>query len=162
MIKLGALAPNLKTMKKHTIKLSKKEKKSLRGILHTGSRPASVRNRAQVLFFSDKGIIDETISDMLGITVRAICNIRRNYCEKGLDKCIFGEKRSGRPREISTTDETELVALACSAPPEGRARWTLDLLKKNTEKKIGKSSIHLLLKKTGVNLGSKKCGVSEN
>jgi len=149
-------------MKKHTVKLSKKEKKSLKEILHTGSRSALVRNRAQVLFLSDQGIIDKTISDMLEITVRAICNIRRNYCEKGLAKCVFGEERSGRPREISITDETELVALACSAPPEGRARWTLDLLKKNTKKKIGKSSIHLLLKKTGVNLGSKKCGVLEN
>lgn len=146
-------------MKKHTIKLSEEEKKKLKGILHTGRCPASVRNRAQTLYFSDKGIIDETISDMLEITVRAICNIRRNYCERGLEKCVFGEERSGRPREISIKDETELVALACSAPPEGRARWTLDLLKKNAGKKIGKSSIHLLLKKTGVNLGNKRCGV---
>lgn len=149
-------------MKKYMVTLSEEEKKILSGILRTGSRTASVRNRAQVLDFSGKGLIDEVISGLLGITVRAICNIRRSYCEKGLEKCIFGEERSGRPREISVIDETELVALACSSPPEGRARWTLDLLKKNSKKKMGKSSIHLLLKKTGVNLGSKKCGVLES
>lgn len=148
-------------MKKYKIKLTPEEKKEVKDILHKGKQTASTRNRAHVLQLSDKGIKDADISNILDITIRAICNIRKSYCQKGLEKCVFGEKRSGRPKEITIVHETELVALACSDPPKGRARWTLELLKDNMNKKIGKSSIQLMLKKTGLSLGSKRCGVSE-
>ena len=148
-------------MKKYVVNLSEKKRAFLRNILQKGKHSATVRKRVQVLQMSDKGLKDEDISLLLEITVRAICNIRRHYCQKGIEKAVYGESRSGRPPKYDITDETELVALACSDPPEGRSKWTLDLLKENVNGLMGRSTIHLMLKKTDVNLGSKKCGVSE-
>ena len=148
-------------MKKHIIKLTSTEEKKIKLILRKGNHHASVRNRAQVLHLSHKGLGDEAIKEIVGITTRAICNIRKKYCIAGLEVTIYGASRVGRPAKFDIKDEAELTALACSEPPEGRARWTLNLLKDNMKKPIGKSTVHLLLKKTNASRGRKKCGVSE-
>lgn len=149
-------------MKKYIVTLSPEEKEELQMILHKGNHPASVRDRAQALLFSAKGLKDESISELLEINVRSVCNIRKKYCEAGLRRTVCGERRSGRPRKITTRDEADIVALACSDPPAGHVRWTLELLKEHSRKPIGKSSIQIILKKMNVSPGSERCGVSEN
>lgn len=149
-------------MKKREVKFTKEEAEFVEGILKRGNTLATVRRRAQVLELNNKGQSDKLISEMLGISTRSVSEIRKKYSEKGLKECIYGEHRSGRPKRISMEDETELVALACSSPPEGRARWTLELLEERMNQKMKKSSIQILLKKTEINHGNKKCGVLEN
>jgi len=67
-------------------------------------------------------------------------------------------ERSGQPVKYGTRQETEVIATACSKPPEGRARWTLELLTNSLKVKenlttINRESIRLILKKTNVTLG---------
>ena len=147
-------------MKKYIVHLSQKEKTQIKKILQKGKHLASVRNRAQILLLSNGGGKDRDIAIVTQGTVRTVCNVRKRYCEVGLEITLDGKHRSGRPKDFDSTDETELTALACSDPPEGNIRWTLELLREKMTKSIGKSTIHLMLKKTNINLGSKKCGVS--
>jgi transposase len=146
-------------VKKYIVKLSQKERKIIKDILHKGSHLASVRNRAQTLCLSADGMNDEGVKKVVGISINAICEIRKNFCLEGFERAVFGKKRSGRPPKFDANDEAQLTALACSNPPNGYARWSLELLKSNMKKPIGKSSVHLMLKKTRANRGNKKCGV---
>lgn len=147
-------------MKKYIVHLSQKEKIQIQKILQKGKHLASVRKRAQILFLSDGGGRDTDIASIIQGTVRTVCNVRKRYLEEGLEITLYGQTRPGRPKDFDSTDETELTALACSNPPKGNARWTLELLREKMTKSIGKSTIHLMLKKTNINLGSKRCGVS--
>ncbi len=148
-------------MKKYNVKLKKKEEKEIKKILRFGKHLASVRNRAQVLLLSHRGMKDEEISEIVSITTQSIHKIRSKYCNLGLKVAIYGLLRSGRPAKFDIKDEANLTALACSEAPEGSSRWTLGLLRSGMGNTMSVSTVHLLLKKTNANRGRKKCGVSE-
>lgn len=139
-------------MKKYFIKLTDPEKGIIKSTLESAD-VFGVRNRALILRFSDKGLKDKEIADLLEVTVRTVCNVRKYYYTKGLGKALSGESRPGRPKKFDKKDEAELIALSCSNPPEGHDRWTLELLRENMSKPIGKSMVHLMLKKTNSNHG---------
>jgi len=145
-------------MKKHIVSLTEKQKKELQKIIRQGGETASVRNRAQVLLLSNQGRTDSDIANIMFMSWRAIAGIRRRYSEEGFEATLFDKARSGRPPTYTADDEAELTALACSEPPKGRERWTLELLQEAMKKRkgyegIAKNTIRLLLKKTEQNLG---------
>lgn len=151
-------------MKKHVVKLTEDQKKELQKILQKGGTTASVRNRAQILLLSDEGRTDGDIAEVMFMSWRAIAGIRRRYGEEGFECALYDKPRSGRPKVYEVNHEVELTAIACTDPPEGRVKWTLELLQKEMQKKkgceeIARNTIRLMLKKTNVNPGSKKCGV---
>ena len=74
-----------------------------------------------------KGEGNQEIADALGVSWRTVIRIKNRYKEEGVD-AIKEHSRPGRPPRITGDIEAKLVMLACSAPPEGRARWTLQLL----------------------------------
>ena len=87
------------------------------------------------------------------------------YQEKGLDHALYDAPRSGQPTKYDTNQQAEVVALACSQPPEGSARWTIRLLTVAARHRpklegINRESVRQILKKTSVNLGAKRCGAS--
>jgi putative transposase len=147
--------------KKYIIKLKKEEEKKIKQILRSGVYSASVRNRVQILSLSNKGFSDKDICNIVEVRRTCVSSVKKRYCVGGFNNAVYDAPRSGRPAKFDIKDEAELVALACSEPPEGSAKWTLSLLKANMRKPIGKSTVHLLLKKTNASLGKKKCGVSE-
>ena len=145
---------------KYRVDLSVEELEEAESILHKGRHLASIRNRAQALLLRHNGLTDNVISDVTGLKMRTIVNIKKHYCERGFHDTVYGLARSGRPPTYTAKDEAELTALACSDAPEGRTRWTLELLQENMSNKPCKTKIHLMLKKTALNRGAKKCGVS--
>jgi transposase len=122
------------------------------GILKRGRVLASVRRRAHMLKLTHEGMSDTEIAKTVGVTRQSVYHVRKRYVEKGFRLVLDGEKRPGRPSRFDDKDEAELTAIACSQPPEGRARWTLALLstemKEKTGKSIKKSRVALMLKKT--------------
>ena len=62
---------------------------------------------------------------VLGMGRAAVWRTRGAYLQGGVDLAVFDVARSGRPRQYVTDAEARVTALACSAPPEGRQRWTL-------------------------------------
>jgi transposase len=81
---------------------------------------------------------------------RTIRNILYRYQSQGIDAAIFDRQRQGQPRKFTKRQEEKITAIACSSPPEGQARWTLELIKERTEKEkivdsISKESVRILL-----------------
>jgi hypothetical protein len=84
-------------------------------------------NRAHVLSSLDRGVPEAQIMAVLGVGRTAVWRTRAAYLQGGVELAVFDVARSGRPRQYSTDDEARVTALACSAPPAGRQRWTMML-----------------------------------
>ena len=122
-------------MKKlYVIRLSSQERKRLNALVHTGRAAAYKRRTAQVLLWADQGetgpaLSDREVAERAGVTERTVHNVRRRCVMEGLDRVLEGRPRSReRARALDGEAEAQLIAIACSAPPEGCARWTLHLL----------------------------------
>ena len=118
------------SQKSHRIRLRERERQYLQKIVESGKDNARKITRCRILLLADeaKGKTDEEISDVLNVCLSAIFNIRRRYCQGGLDRAISEAARSGPPPKFKGKSMSKITALACSKPPEGRARWSLRLL----------------------------------
>ncbi len=145
--------------KKYIVRLSSEERKELEKIVSKGKAAAHKRLHAQVLLkadISEAGSCwtDIQISDAFDITVRTIENIRQRLVQKGLEAAINRSKRSGtKSTKLDGEQEAYLVALTCSEPPEGQARWSLRLLadqmvELNYVDEVSHETIRRTLKKT--------------
>jgi transposase len=145
-------------MKRINIKLSQKEILSLRKYKKTGNRSEREYNRANILLLLHKGKKDSEIIDFLDVDRATIWRTKQRYLKEGLQEALQEKQRSGQPAKYGPKQKAEIIATACSEPPEGRARWTLELLSDKLKEKEGLSSINretirLILKKTNVNPG---------
>ncbi|GEM_PF-190760 len=109
-------------------------------------------NRAHILSALDRGIPETQIMGVLGVGRTAIWRTRSAYLEGGVNYALCDVARSGKPREYDTNVEAKITALACSEPPEGAKRWTLELLGQAAQKQedigsISRETIRRLLKK---------------
>lgn len=144
--------------KLYRIELTSEQRKSLRKIVRIGRNKAKVITHAHILLKSDEGKTDKEIADLLYIGEETVRRVRQRYCHDGLELALHGKPYpKGEP---SLTDEQEayLVALACSDPPEGRSRWTVELLTERmmsdqVVESISREKVRLTLKKTNSSLG---------
>ena len=112
----------------YRVDLSDAERSELEALLRGGRRAARTLKRAQILLAADAGMPDETIAQSLGVGGSTVYRTKRRFVEGNLDKALHEEPRPGAARKLSAQEEALLVATACSRPPEGRARWTIELL----------------------------------
>ena len=113
---------------RYRVDLSEAERSELQTLLRGGRRAARTLKRAQILLAADAGMPDETIAQSLGVGGSTVYRTKRRFVEGNLDKALHEEPRPGAARKLSAQEEALLVATACSRPPEGRARWTIELL----------------------------------
>ncbi len=135
------------------LKLSTDERSSLKTILRRGTTPARVQTRARVLDLLHRGQHPNGIAETLGLSVPTIFNIKRRYLAEGLDAAVIDKPRSGQPCRIDGAARAKITALACSAAPDGHARWTLRLLADKAIElgfceSISHSTVKEVLKKT--------------
>ena len=121
--------------------------------------------RALALLKADEGLRDREIADVLLINAATVARVRKRYVEEGLEAAINDRPRPGRERKLDGKQEAHLIAFACSAAPEGHARWTLQLLAgKVVELEFAESisleTVRQMLKKTNSSLGRRKSGVT--
>jgi len=145
-------------MQRVEIELKTGELRFLHSYLKKGRMSKREYDRANVLLLLHKGKCDSEISEFLGIERTKIWRLRQRYLSEGLQEALGEKARSGQPKKYITNAEAEIIALACTGPPEGRAKWTLELLAQNLKSKeglstINRESIRLILKKTNVSLG---------
>ncbi len=121
--------------KKYIIRLSADERRMLSKLARSGKAAARKITRARILLKADAGKggpgwTDERIAEALDVGVRMIENVRRRCVEEGPEEAAFGRAWPDRPaqRKLDGAGEARLVAIACSQPPTGRSRWTLQLL----------------------------------
>ena len=84
--------------------------------------------RAQILLAADGGSTDADIAANVAVGTSTVYRTKKRFVEEGLDAALSEEPRPGAERKLSASEEALLIATACSTPPAGRARWTLDLL----------------------------------
>src|SRR5215210_1324150 len=110
------------------VTLNSNEIRSLKNILTRSTASARTLNRARILDLLHRQKQPASIAALLQVSMQTIYNVKRRYLAGSLQSALFDQPRSGRPVEISGSQRAKITALACSTPPEGRARWTLRLL----------------------------------
>ena len=114
--------------KKYVVVLTDDERKQLVALLKKGKVAARKVQRAQILLQADDGASDVTIAAALHVGIATVERTRKRLVEEGLDAALTERRRPGGQAKLQGKDEAFLIATACSAPPRGRQRWTLQLL----------------------------------
>jgi transposase len=146
-------------MKRVEIQLTDQERGHLETISTTGSSLVRTLQRAQVLLALDRGLLDQTIAEVLNLDRTRIWRLRKRYVEQGLEAALYDQPRSGRPTEYDEKAEAEIVALACSEPPNGYGCWSVALLTEVARRQcrllqsVSQTTVRQVLKKNGVSLG---------
>jgi transposase len=113
---------------RYRIELSQAERCELATMLSKGKRAARKLKRAQILLAADAGSSDEEIARAVGVGGSTVYRTKRRFVEGNLERALSEDPRPGAERKLTGKEEALLVATACANPPEGRARWTLELL----------------------------------
>ena len=120
---------------RYRVTLTEEERKELQQLSTTGTKAAKKILYARVLLLVDAGELGahwktDDISTAVGLSARTIENLKKRFVEEGLAATLERKRRDTPPRPIQFGGdfEAQLIALACSPPPEGRKRWTVRLL----------------------------------
>lgn len=157
----------MRVMDKHSVNLTEKEHRKLVAIVTKGRNKASYIQRAHILLKSAAGKTDVEISQWLYISESTVRRTRLRFVEAGIDAALEDKPAPERDPILNDQQEAHLVALTCSAPPDGRDRWTLEMLTErfiaegNVER-ISVETVRLVLKKNISNPGRFVSGVFRN
>jgi transposase len=110
------------------IQLSKEERAFLKTLFSGGNGSNRRQTRARIIDLLSKQTTPPEIARTLGCSLMTVYHIKRRYLAEGVESALSEKPRSGKPVQISGEDRARITALACSAAPEGHARWTLRLL----------------------------------
>lgn len=113
---------------RYHVELTEEERSDLHRMLAGGKHPARKLKRAQILIAADAGVGDAAIEAGVGVGGSTVYRTKRRFVEDGLEAALCEAPRPGTVRKLSGREEALLIATACSSPPAGRARWTLELL----------------------------------
>lgn len=123
------------SIKKYVVKLSDDERSRLNDLIGKGKSPAKILLKARILLKADaseagSGWSDSRIIEALETSVSMVYRVRRQLVEEGFEAVLVRKQRAtpAVQRIFDGEKEAKLIALACSRPPSGRARWTLRLL----------------------------------
>jgi transposase len=113
---------------RYRVELSQTERTELTALLSGGKHAARKLKRAQILLAADAGASDDDIVRSVGVGGSTVYRTKQRFVLDNLETALREEPRPGASRKLSGKEEALLVATACSKPPQGRARWTLELL----------------------------------
>jgi len=115
-------------MKRYHINLTEEEREELYRLTTTGRHAARKVMHARILLKADEGLKDEQIAQHLDVSVCTVERVRKRCGIEGIKAALNPKKRPPGQPKLDGEGEARLVLLACSAPPDGRQRWTLHLL----------------------------------
>ena len=113
---------------RYRVELSQAERDRLTDMLSGGKHAARKLKRAQILLAADAGTSDAVIAASVSVGESTVYRTKRRFVEGNLELALSEEPRPGSRRKLTGKEAALLIATACSSPPEGRARWTLELL----------------------------------
>ncbi len=150
--------------KKYHVDLTDEERAELEKMLKSGKHKSRKLTRARILLLADAGKTDAEIAAALHTARPTIERTRQRFVEQGLG-CLDERLRMGARPRLTIRQSAHLIAVACTEAPDGRARWTLQLLAdKAVELKfvdsIARETVRQMLKKTNSNRGSRNNGAS--
>jgi transposase len=119
---------------KFLVRLTTDQRSQLEQMIAAGRHAAAALVHARILLKADVGAAgpgwaDDMIADALECGPSTVARVRKRFAQGGFDAAVYRRKPTGRQyRKLDGRQEARLVALACSTPPGGKARWTLSML----------------------------------
>jgi transposase len=132
------------------IDVAKKDQQELRTLLKGGVQQVRVILRALALLQLAEEASAPQIAKVIPLTPQAIRRLGHRYEEAGLDGALYEKQRPGAAEVLDTNEKQRIIAMVCSDPPEGRARWTVRLVAEEAVKRklvphVGRETIRILL-----------------
>jgi transposase len=152
-------------VKKYKVTLTAEEREQLQGLITTGKAAAKKLTHARILLKADAAEggpawDDQRIADATEVSTDTVARVRQRFVEHGLEAALTRKKqdRPSRERKLDGRAEARLIALACSAPPDGRTEWTMKLLagrlvELEVVDTVSDETVRRLLKKTNSSRG---------
>ena len=154
------------TRRKYIVNLTEEERGQLHKLVTSGRSAARTLTRARILLKTDGGDDDQTIARALDVGVATIERVRQRCVEEGVEAAITSRRpQRDYQRKLDGSQEAHLIALACTEPPEGRARWSLRLLADRMVQleyvdSVSHETVRSTLEKTNSNHGGARSGSS--
>ena len=132
------------------IEITTKDRKELGKLLSGGVQQVRVVLRAVALRQLAKGVSAPRIATMVPLTPQAIRKIGHRYRQGGLDRALYEKQRPGAEKLLEDSQKQRIIAMVCSDPPEGFARWTVRLVaeeavKRRLVRRVGRETVRVLL-----------------
>ena len=132
------------------VEVSAQDQKQLRKLVSGGVQQVRVVLRALALLQLAKGVAAPRIASVIPLTAQAVRNVAHRYQEGGLDRALYEKQRPGATEVLDERQKQRLIAMVCSSPPEGRARWSVRLVAQEAVKRklvprVGRETIRILL-----------------
>src|SRR5215213_6026935 len=152
-------------LKRYRVTLTDEERERLERLTCKGTAPVRMVRRAQTLLLAAEDRRDEDISQALRIGVSTVERTRQRCVEEGVEASLRERPRPGARPKLGPKQQAFVVALACTKPPEGRHRWTMQLLADRLVElelvpHISDEAIRRLLKRTSSSRGGTSSGSS--
>lgn len=149
--------------KKYIVDLTEAEREQLQQLISRGKPAARTVTRARILLQAAAGGTDRQIVAALSTSLATVERVRQRFVEEGLEAALHERARRGATPKLSGHEEAHLIAVACSQPPLGRARWSLRLLADTAVElglcaSISHEAVRQTLKKTSLNHGKSSSG----
>jgi transposase len=143
------------------ILLDEQDRQELNQVLQKGKYSVRKVKRAKVVLLLAAGEKVPLISAQVGVSEATVYNVYHRYDPGKLSQALEESPRSGQPRKVTPLLEAEVTRIACSKAPEGKSRWTVNLINQHLVElghQLDDESVRLILKKAALNLGSKDNG----
>ncbi len=140
----------MRTYRRLAVHLSKRDRKELRQLLRKGIQPVRTVLRALTLLQLDAGQTTSEVASDVHLTSKAVREIGRRYEQEGLERALHDKQRPGAVPLLDAGQKQRIIAMVCSDPPAGRARWTVRLIaaeavQRKLVPRAGRETIRLLL-----------------
>ena len=153
----------MKGQKRFQVQLSRRERQELDRLLSGGLQPVRTVLRALALRQLAEGQAIRKVAASVGLTPKTVWLVSQHYREGGLARALYEQARPGKASLLDARQRQRIIALVCSQPPGGRARWTVRLL---TEEAVGRDliqpvvpeTVRQVLQKTKLSRGKSKVG----
>ena len=132
------------------INVANKDQQALRRLLKGGVQSVRVVLRALALLQLSENASASQVAKAIPLTPQAIRRLGHRYQQAGLDGALYEKQRPGAAEVLDTNQKQRIIAMVCSDPPEGRARWTVRLVAEEAVKRklvphVGRETIRILL-----------------
>jgi len=140
----------MQTYHRVRVQLGKRDRKQIAEMLKEGRESARVLRRALILRQLDQGGTATQVAGNVGVAPKTVRAIARRYQDEGLESGLYEKPRPGQPRVLDAGQSQRIIAMVCSQPPEGQARWSVRLIaqeavKRKLTRRVGRETIRILL-----------------
>ena len=140
----------MRSYRRLQVQLSRKQEEKLDELLRGGLQPVRVVLRALALLQLAEGQTAPRVASNLRLNPKGVRDIGWRYCQEGLDRALYDKPRPGAKPLLDDSQRQRIIAMVCSDPPEGRARWTVRLIaaeavKRKLVPQVGREAIRVLL-----------------